>query len=162
MGVYGWCERMVWIFIVAYQWCAWLVWMIGVKRGCGWVVWMGGMNEWYEWVAWSYSLQLIGPQTHGVRCESHGDHSHLIFTPFKHTRAHTHMHTQIHVLPCISCICVRRMEYMYSVCIAHVFDGVSVSGLAVMEYGIVVVRISCIPCVLRRGVEYMWNTLKYR
>ena len=103
------------------------------------------------------NLQFNGQQTRGVRCESHGDHSHLIFTPFEHTGAHTppHTYTEIHALSCISCICVRRMEYMYSVCIAHVFDGGSVSGLALMEYGIVVVRISCIPCVLRCGVEYM-------
>ena len=37
-----------------------------------------------------------GPQTREVRCESHGDHSHLIFTPFKHTRARTHTYTHTH------------------------------------------------------------------
>ena len=88
------------------------------------------------------NLHVNGPQTRGVRCESHGDNIHTLYSHHSSTRTRAHTHTHTHTYcRCISCICVRRMEYIYSVCIAHVFDDSSVSGLALMEYGIVV------PCV---------------
>ena len=73
------------------------------------------------------NLQFNGPQTRGVRSESHGDHSHLIFTPFEHTGAHTHTHihkyTHCRVFRVFVCdawnTCILYVLHMYSMAVLY-------------------------------------------
>lgn len=145
------------------EWCEFLLLRIsGVNDWCEAWVWIGRVDGWYEWVVWMSSVNLQftvnGPQTRGVRCESHGDHSHLIFTPFKHTCARTHTYTHIYTYCRVFRVFVCDA---WNTCIPYVLHMCmcmySVSGLALMEYGIVV-RISCVFHVFHVYCDAVWNT----